>query len=96
MYSVQHVFYAGFSDQRTCSGCACASAGCGGTIAFFADTGCVAGIGTIAPDGPCAGPEPDMTAMAVMYQASPSCSPSGGSPSGSVVGTSPTTFCCLP
>jgi hypothetical protein len=107
-YVTRQLVYSGTSDSRGCGACTCGSprATCsGGTVAISNDPTCA-----VSPTNPNAGNVPlptpppcaqtQLAASAVYVKlttppnASGSCSPSGGQPTGTAMPTLPVTVCC--
>lgn len=92
--------YTGGTDQRNCTACQCTPpASCSpGVYTFYDADGC--GGSTIDVGGSCTNVTSlmDHGTWGAMLSAAPaisgSCTPSGGQPTGGVVGQNPVTFCC--
>jgi len=106
-YTDRFVFYGGFQDERVCSECSCGPVEgslCTAWAGIYKDAACaqpllLASIGSTGPN--CYDLEPTGQALGsksvtdVTYHPG-TCGPSGGELSGTVLPSSPTTFCCLP
>jgi hypothetical protein len=102
-FTEKHVFYDDADDTRGCSACSCdppKGGKCSATITVYGDANCTASP-TPFQAGSC-GTLPAANTAVVGRQASNisvtpgTCAPKGGAPTGSVVPTSATTFCCIP
>jgi hypothetical protein len=106
-YTVKHVFYRSFVDNRTCAPCACdapTGSTCTATMTAYEDGACKKPIASnqidatelqcypIAPAGSALGSK---SADAPVY-APGACQASGGDTLGEATPTEATTFCCLP
>ncbi len=96
----KYVIHSGVADTRGCSPCDCFGATCGplGLLFTVGNASCggqtsmpVAGPGQCVNVGDIEGGE-----NGVKWHETPSCPSSGGTPTGSVTATSPTTLCCAP
>ncbi|MEZ4299416.1 MAG: hypothetical protein R3B70_30980 [Polyangiaceae bacterium] len=105
-FSQKHVFFDDFTDSRTCTGCNCGiptGSTCAGNITTHADSvqnQCLSPVATF-PAGTCqnltGNPAIGNSKFTVTSPpAGGSCTPGGGMPSGTAVGTFPQTFCCMP
>jgi len=92
VYSVAHVFYGGSTDARACSACQCTAPTCDGIVDFFSSGSCTGVTGSSGLGAFCYIPGTSGSAMFV--PSSTTCMASGGAASGTVTGTTPTTFCC--
>lgn len=106
-YPEKHLVYSDFDDQRACSACTCsapAGGSCSANLHVFKDSVCstpllgsvpLSSLGSPCFDiTPAGSPLGSKTVTALAYTPG-SCAPSGGEPSGDVVATNPSTFCCL-
>jgi hypothetical protein len=107
-YSERHLAFDALKDNRGCAPCSCGPAvgnSCTASISVFKDDACtlpLLGTVPVSSNGPsCFDLQPpgpplgSKSAGPIIY--SPGvCQPSGGVPTGSADGVSPTTFCCLP
>ena len=97
-----HMWYAGLSDTRDCTGCSCEppnNVTCGGTTHLFADFFCLSEIGSVEHDGACTTVQNGPT-EGFMFETGEvsggSCTATGGQSVGGVQAASPTTACCTP
>jgi hypothetical protein len=90
------VVYAGLSDTRDCSMCACdAPTDCSLNIVRLGDASCQNPATPAVPLGQCANiNDQNPNVNGFEWNAVGDCNPSGGQPTGSATPTSPTTFCC--
>lgn len=96
-YTEKKTFFEGLADARTCSACSCSGACSGGTTAVYNDTNCTTQFDTTPPNACDSLPANNLNGSAkLIAAASLTCTASGGAVSGTVTGTNPTTFCCLP
>lgn len=105
-YTDRIVLYGGFQDERVCSECSCGpveGSHCTAWAGIYKDAACAQPLqlGIIASTGPsCHDFQPpgealgSKSVMDVMYHPG-TCGPSGGDLTGTVLPSSPTTFCCL-
>jgi hypothetical protein len=96
----QHVYYDSFMDNRDCSACKCSAvigAGCSATVNLYSDAACNNLVASVAT-GTCMdlNGNPAISGRKATPQFTGSCSadPTGGQPSGMVVGQNPITYCC--
>jgi hypothetical protein len=106
-YTERFILYGSFQDDRVCSECSCGpveGSVCTAMVGIYKDAACtqpllLAPIASTEPS--CRDFPPPVQAlgsrrvMDVTYHPG-TCGPSGGELSGTVVPSSPTTFCCLP
>lgn len=96
-YTSRRVVYGGVDDQRDCSTCSCTgpTGSCGGFISFRSGANC-AGTELLHAGIPgCVAKPAAATSLSLsLSSASVTCGASGGTPTGSVEPTDPTTLCC--
>lgn len=93
-----HTAYGAFADTRTCSACTCGAptgASCTGSVASYATGSCSPATSTAAFDT-CVpyDAKARITATSAASATGGACAPSGGAPTGTVIGDDPTTICC--
>jgi hypothetical protein len=98
-YPTQRIYYAGSSDTRACTPCACGPASgatcSGGTATFYGGGSCSGGSTILSVPQTCT--NLGGAQVGVFSGAMPSgggCVPEGGVPTGSFQPTTPTTVCC--
>jgi hypothetical protein len=106
-YTVKHVFYAGLTDTRDCTPCACGAplgSTCTSFVSAFSDGACSSPVvaGTVDVTGPvCLDVAPSGQALGSKLATEPAyvpgaCQVSGGDPIGEALPSDPSTYCCLP
>lgn len=101
-YTARSVYYTTVQDARTCTPCGYTRADitCTGTAMLYSDTTCGSALATVSDFSGACMSLPGTVAATKMIGASfsgtPSCSPVGGQPTGSVAPTGPITVCCTP
>lgn len=99
-YYERTIAYSGFEDQRGCEPCSCGgpSGLCGGAVEFFASANCSgAVVQSVGLESCQASSGSASSARFLPVEAPPgSCSPSPGTPNGSIVWENTTTLCCSP
>ena len=97
LYSVKRVVYGDAKDDRTCSTCTCGNmtGSCPATIRKDCSPGGVGATVNVTTCGAIGDP-PSIMLVSVPLPTGVSCPPIGGTPTGSVTPTSPTTLCCVP
>jgi hypothetical protein len=105
VFSQKHLYFQNVTDSRACSGCGCGGAGgatCSASVQLYSDLQlgvCNTLIGTVA-SGSCTNiagnPNVAGKKATITGPTGGTCPPSGGQASGTAVGASPTTFCCIP
>jgi hypothetical protein len=100
-YTSKQLFYGSVDDTRSCTGCTCGAltgVTCAASIDVFTSTNgsCTGTMSSYATPISCqSADQPADTRLALTVQDG-SCTPTGGTATGSVTPTIPTTFCCLP
>jgi hypothetical protein len=102
-------YFTGAQDTRTCTDCLCGAptgGTCSGTVVLGTNASCSVDVVTIPqvntcgplPEDPTPPPPPYMESRSARFDAGiafgGSCGSTGGTPSGTVTGVSPITFCC--
>jgi hypothetical protein len=95
------VYYGDVTDTRGCTACTCPGVPdlfCGGGVQFYTSVSCTTGpVGQPMFPPTCA--LVPVAATHAKYNATVTgvtCTSSGGSPTGSILGRNPATFCCQP
>jgi hypothetical protein len=105
LYTTKRVYYAGVTDNRSCSKCTCTYTGpnCSSlsySVQAYSDSGCNNLVSANYPVQNCTASASGVGSFKLSMASLPSgsCAPSTGSgqPSGSVTSASPTTICCSP
>lgn len=105
-FTEKHVFYDDVMDTRACTDCSCGTATggtCPTTVNIYSDTAdntCISLVASFQA-GTCADVmgNPTLSNREAIPGAGPtggSCIPSASTPTGTVMPTNPTTFCCIP
>ncbi len=101
-YSTKHLYYSGFTENRSCTACTCNSPTGGtcntGTLNYYSDSGCNTKI-TTTPFGACVNFSTGNLIHGVdtgpfSLGSAGTCTSSGGAPQGSATPSGPTTVCC--
>jgi hypothetical protein len=98
-YADRRVYFTAIDDTRDCSACACGN-DCSYTWKIFddADATCATPLATQTGAATCnmVTPSSGKVRVGVAISGAGTCAASGGQPTGSAAGASPTTACCLP
>lgn len=99
-FSEERVWFASFEDTRACEPCGCSpvdTADCNEVVTGYAVNNCTVGDAVLAPAPGCTVAPVDFDGARIQsVDPTGSCTPTGGTPTGEVTPSQPTTVCCLP
>jgi hypothetical protein len=100
-YTIRHLYFTGFDDQRGCTTCNCGGvngATCSTTVTLYTGKNCNNTAQPLTAPQTCATAtgQPKSAASTSVVASPGSCDATGGAPMGAVSASGPTTFCCTP